>query len=39
MHREPRHLEEWAALLGDDLSDDLVDGDDADSLVTEDGAG
>ena len=37
MHREPRHLEEWAALLGDDLSDDLLDRDDADRLVSDDG--
>jgi hypothetical protein len=36
MHREPRHLEEWAALLGDDVADDLVEVDDRDRVFTED---
>ena len=35
-HREPSHLEEWAALLGDDLADDLVDADDSTGRFTED---
>ena len=36
-HRERTHLEEWAALLGDDLADEVRD-DDADRWFAEDEA-
>ena len=35
-HRERTHLEEWAALLGDDLADEFAENDDADRWFAED---
>lgn len=36
--RDRSHLDEWAALLGDDLADDLVDEETVDRRITEDEA-